>query len=336
MKKVTLDIQDFGLKLPNIHEDAIKSIQDTCSVSIYEKLVITSTEMLKDESQRRKEFNKNLQELWKEPLNLLHTLIVMARETGSKYLDGQFHLHLSSSMDLTERLLVRIHARAIQVSEEILILLKNGFADGAEARWRTLHELTVTSAFIAQHGNAVAEQYIEHESIERYNKAKQHNRYHVRLGAEDIPLNEIEGLKQEYLNLLDKYGEGYKTPYGWASSTLNNKRPTFSAIEASVDFDHYRPHYKSASENIHSGSSSIFSRLGLLHEEEDIILSSSSDSGLASAGESTALSLTQITVMMLTYNTTMDSIVICEVLRKYSDKTTMAFADIENMMWDCL
>ena len=336
MQKIILDIKDLELRLPSIHEDTIKNLQVTYSDMIYEELVRTSTKMLKDETKRREEFNTNLQELWEEPLNFLHTLIVMTREIGSNYLDGQFHLHLSSSMNLTEKLLVRIHARAIQVAEEILILLKNGFADGAEARWRTLHELTVTSAFIAQHGNSVAEQYIEHESIELYNKAKQHNQYHIRLGAEEIPLHKIEQLKQEYLNLIDKYGEGYKTPYGWASSILNNKRPTFSAIEASVEFDHYRPYYKSASENIHSGSSSTFARLGLLHDEEEIILSGSSDSGLAVAGESTVLSLTQITVIMLTYNTTMDSLVICELLKKYSDKTHMAFADIENMMWDCL
>ena len=260
----------------------------------------------------------------------------MAREIGSNYFNGQFHIDTAFTMDLTEKLLVRINARAIQIAEEILVLLKNGFADGAEARWRTLHELTVISAFIAKYGNSVAEQYIDHELIEQYNMAKQHNQYNIQLGASKIPLDKIKLLEEKYFKLLDKYGENYKSDYGWASSTLNNKRPTFSAIEASVEFDHYRPHYKSASANIHAGSYSIFSRLGLLHEEEDIVLSGSSHSGLASAGQSTALSLTQITVFMLTYNATMDSLVTCELLQKYSDEANIAFEDIEEMMWESI
>ena len=335
MQKVILDIQNFEKKLPNIHEDAIENFKNTFSSTIYEKLLKTNKKMLKDEIQTRKIFNQNLQELWKEPLNLLHTIIVMVREIGSNYFNGQFHIDTSFTMDLTEKLLVRINARAIQIAEEILVLLKNGFADGAEARWRTLHELTVVSAFIAKHGNSVAEQYIDHELVEQYKMAKQHNQYNIQLGASKIPLDEIKLLEEKYLKLLDKYGENYKSNYGWASSTLNNKRPTFSAIEASVEFDHYRPYYKSASANIHAGSYSIFSRLGLLHEEEDIVLSGSSHSGLASAGQSTALSLTQITVSMLTYNTTMDSLVACELLKKYSDETNIVFGDVENMMWEC-
>ena len=235
MQKVILDIQDLKKTLPMITENTMNEMKNIFSSTIYKELRKTNKKMLKDEIQTRKNFNKNLQELWGKPLNLLHTLIVMARETGSNYLNGQFHIHSSlEPMDLTEELLVRIHARAIQITEEVLVLLKNGFADGAEARWRTLHELTVISAFIAKHGNSVAEQYIDHELIEQYKMAKQHNQYTIQLGASKIPLNEIELLEEKYFKLVNKYGENYKSDYGWASSTLNNKRPTFSAIEASV------------------------------------------------------------------------------------------------------
>lgn len=41
--------------------------------------------------------------------------------------------------------LIQMHARALQISNEILVLLKSGYADGAYSRWRTLHELTVLS-----------------------------------------------------------------------------------------------------------------------------------------------------------------------------------------------
>ncbi len=66
--------------------------------------------------------------------------------------------------------LTRSHARACQIAREILTLIKNGYADGAMARWRALHEISVISSFIAKHGNEVAEKYLLHSNIES-NKA---------------------------------------------------------------------------------------------------------------------------------------------------------------------
>ena len=302
--------------------------------SLYEELEDDKQRMLEDESIMIREFSQNLSKLWEKPLSLLQTIIVITRDTGNNYLYGNFHN--VSSMDLTESLLVRIHARAIQVSKEVLVLLKNGLADGAEARWRTLHELTVIATFIAEHGDEVAKRYIDHENIENYKRAKQHNQYNIRLGASPIDLEEMKLLEEEYIKVIEKYGENYKSDYGWASEVLNNKRPTFSAIELSVQFDHYRPYYKLASGNVHAGSHSIFSRLGLLNKDEnkDILLCGYSNNGLAVAGQSTALSLVQITTSMLTYNSTMDSLVVCEILRMYADKTNDAFAEVESMMFD--
>ena len=39
----------------------------------------------------------------------------------------------------------RLHARACQIAREVLTLLYAGFAEGAMARWRALHELAVLS-----------------------------------------------------------------------------------------------------------------------------------------------------------------------------------------------
>lgn len=52
-------------------------------------------------------------------------------------------------------LVVRHHARACHIANEILCLLKNGFADAAQARWRALHEVAATAMFIAKHGKSV-------------------------------------------------------------------------------------------------------------------------------------------------------------------------------------
>jgi hypothetical protein len=41
----------------------------------------------------------------------------------------------------------------LQIFNEILVLLKSGYADGANSRWRSLHELAVISFFLLDNNN---------------------------------------------------------------------------------------------------------------------------------------------------------------------------------------
>ena len=60
-------------------------------------------------------------------------------------------LGVRGKQDKVRVLLIRL-VRACQVTDEIICLLENGFADGAMARWRTLHEIAVVAVVISQHG----------------------------------------------------------------------------------------------------------------------------------------------------------------------------------------
>ena len=62
--------------------------------------------------------------------------------------------------------LQHINARACQQFNEILCLMKNGFADGAFARWRSMYELSVYAIFISQNGEDVAKSYIAQENTD--------------------------------------------------------------------------------------------------------------------------------------------------------------------------
>jgi len=66
--------------------------------------------------------------------------------------------------------LLNIHGRACQIFIEILCLLKNGFADGAFARWRSLFELSIYAIFISQNSENVAMEYIRQADTDE-NKA---------------------------------------------------------------------------------------------------------------------------------------------------------------------
>jgi hypothetical protein len=204
-------------------------------------------------------------------LNLLELFLIIVFEAGD-ITNKHFRSENSDENKFVFEALTRLHAKACQVSLEILTLLRSGYADGAHARWRSLHELAVIGTFIANNGNDLAEKYILHEAVESLQIANQYNKYYEKLGEDSISLEEYQLLKSNYDKLLNRFGDSYKNDYGWAASLLNKKRPTFSDIEESINLDHYRPYYKMASHNIHADTKGIYFRLGLLNNSDNSIL----------------------------------------------------------------
>ena len=96
---------------------------------------------------------------WKEGFDLLELQIEIAIEAGESFND-RLRPQAALDGDLLFDLLVRLHAKGCLISIEILMLLKNGYADGAHARWRALHELSVTARFLTTHGKDAAQRYV--------------------------------------------------------------------------------------------------------------------------------------------------------------------------------
>ncbi len=99
------------------------------------------------------------------------------RTTGDRLPDNitiDFNDDDAKEGDFVFDVVIRLHARACQIASEVLKLLKSGFADGAHARWRSLHEVAVVALFIHKHGNDVAEKYLLHDVVESYRAATQY------------------------------------------------------------------------------------------------------------------------------------------------------------------
>lgn len=102
--------------------------------------------------ERRKEitgFEKRNFRRWRKAFDLFEMMIVMAGELG-EHNDIALRPQAQKNLDYKFEALAQLQPRAVLVSREILCLLKGGFPDGALARWRSLHELTVTAIFIAK------------------------------------------------------------------------------------------------------------------------------------------------------------------------------------------
>src|SRR5262249_48456603 len=148
-------------------------------------------------------------------------------------------------------------------------------ADGAMARWRTLHEIAVTALFLQDGGDAVAARYIDHEVVESWRSAEKHRLYRDRLKEKSLSDKDFVRLEQRYQDLITKYKKPFAGPYGWASEKLNHHdkhKTTFADIEAAVNIDHLRPYYKLASHPVHANPKGICFKIGSFSSKGRVVV----------------------------------------------------------------
>ena len=272
--------------------------------------------MLKAHRKDMKSFEQRLLKDYKKPFDLFEAFLVLAIEAGDEF-NNEFRKDDTKTGNYVLEALTRLHARACQIASEVLVLLKSGFADGAHARWRSLHEIAVVASFIKTYGNEVAERYLLHDNIESYKAATLYKKYYEILGDEPISQDEYESIKAVYDNLITRFGSSYKNNYGWAASALKKDDPNFCDIEESSGLDHLRPYYKLASHNVHANPKGVMFRLGLLGNNSNILLAGPSNYGFTDPAQGTAFSLTLLTVTLITTKPTIDNLVLSNILLRF-------------------
>lgn len=315
--------EDIGARL----EAALPGVMKAAGVILLHALKKNAASMLADREKIRDGFQKRQQAKWGEPLDLLMMLMEASRESGQEF-NSMFQGLPQSQGDFVFDALRRLHARACLIASEIHWMLTGGYASGAMARWRTLHELAVVSYFIKKHGQDTAEQFLRHHESVSYNEAIHYNNYLVPLGFEAVSDEELQELKTSRDTLCSRFGREYHKDWGWACKALNLSRVTFADLEKSVSLEHYRPHFKLASNANHAGSKGIWFDLGnsLNPPGSPVMLAGPSDAGLADPGMCTAISLNQITnTLILHANITATTLAVAECLSQLTDETRDAF-----------
>lgn len=199
--------------------------------------------------------------LWKEGLDQLEQFIALNLDWGTKLIK-EFNANGDPERKHLFNALIKNHSRACLMSEEILHLLKGGFPDAAFARWRSLYEIAVTARFIGLRGEACAEAYLDHEIVD---ELKCHQLDHELQAVRGIKPQSDGGLKdleRAFQEMLEKHGDSFKNPFGWAAATLGLKNPQFKDLEESLGQNHMRVIYKRASHKIHAAANGISTSLG--------------------------------------------------------------------------
>jgi len=310
--KLQLPITTAYLKKINV---AVKhSIKESITLGVNE-LEKNSSMRISEEKKRRTKLEKDLYRIWKIPLDLLELLIVSSIEIGEiqqrKLSHGRKKITNSKYVAL-----IKIHARAIHIGNEIFSLLSCGYADGANARWRSLYELTVIFLILSKNGEDLSKRYLEHETIKRFKNLKDYQQYGSKIGYKPISKKEYQTAESRYNYLLQKYGTEFKTGYGWITSNILRDH-NFKKLSELTGIDGYYPLYNMSSDSVHGGPAG-FLRMGLMHSRQNkVFLVGPSVFGLADPIQNTAYCLKLIGATYLSLHADFENVTLSGMLGKY-------------------
>ena len=325
------ELQQFKTDFSSFLENGLQEVIDEVSADVAETILGTLRKTWRQEKRKQdteiRRFRSRLGRRWEPALSLLRMFVTISRELGEEVSTSYFESEDQGRPTLMD-VQARLHARACQVSEEIVCLLGAGFADGAMARWRTLHEIAVVGLLLSHHGEALAKRYVAHEVVESRKAAREYQKHCGTLGFEPVTPEEFSELEQQYEDAVGRYGQEFKAPYGWAAGFAHRSNPSFADIERAAGIEHLRSYYKLASHQVHSNPKGVFFKMGLM-DETDVLLAGPSDFGLADPGQSTAVSLAQVTASLITVAPTLDGIVGVKILTVLTTEVCDLFAQVQ-------
>ena len=265
------------------------------------------------------EFSANLHDRWGAAFATLGMMYTISVEIGGSIAAARRRSRARLKPVLNDTML-HLHARACQVVFEIITLMENGLADGAMARWRTLHEITVVATVLAEHGEELAIRYRSHAAIEVKRAMDRFVLSHEQLGFAPPTKRDVAETELEYRACLDRFGDNFGSEYGWAAHHLGIRKPRLVDLEVAAGKGSMQSYYRMASYNVHAGARGIDFRLGLLDGSRfPTALAGASNAGFVDPARNTAFDLVFITTLLSSGTTRFDRMLEWQILAQLRD-----------------
>jgi len=279
------------------------------------------------------QFRENLLLRWQDAFDTLRMIYTISLEVGGEIVKSRRRSRSKKNRVLNDTL-IRLHARACQVTFEVITLMENGLADGAMARWRTLHEIVVVAELLTKHGEELAVRYRAHELVEAKRAMDRFVLFHEQLGYAPPSKRDVVETEKDYKAVLELYGDRFGSEYGWAAEHLNIKKPRMVDLEAAAGQAAMQSYYRMASYNVHASSKGIAFRLGLLDSKESpVMLAGASNAGFVEPARNTAADIVHITCLLAHGTARFDRMVEWQILIQLRDdlfpKLDRAHRDLE-------
>ena len=242
-----------------------------------------------ESEKRRNTIAEDIKQKWEVSRSSLLAFIEYCAEVGERAFD-------TDTLDALQYVMRKCHAKALQITREIMLLLDNGYPDAAMARWRTLHEVNVVSAFVKKHGLECATRFIHHQEIDRLKFLRKHKECSEELDWTPVLETNIEAQEKVQEELVELYGKSFKTPYGWAEAFTNHPAPNFATLSVNAGYGNWTSLYKASSYSIHSSYTGLVGFSVNPDLDENTWFVGQSSNGLSNPAQLLAISFSQVTV----------------------------------------
>ena len=193
--------------------------------------------------------------------------------------------------------LLRIQERSIKIFREGKILLENGSASGAMARWRTLFEFSVVAKMLVKFPD-LAVKYIDYAKIDDYKCARKLMEYREQLNLLDYNMDDFFDIKAEYEKTMEKYGWIGKD-YEWAKNEYV-KNPNLFNLSKIVGLEHLYAYVDEAHKYNHPCMRYLLNDRGSKASEDDLQTYLFSPFGIELPIQLVAISLHEINQAVIT------------------------------------
>jgi hypothetical protein len=275
-----------------------------------------------EDERNRAIFAETMHLIWGDALDKLDMLMATADSVGGQAIAAARTSRSKKRVAITAAL-DRLHVRGCQVATEVLTLLREGFADAAFSRWRTLHELSVVAMVIRDHGEEIAIRYLDHDLVEAQRAAEEYLRCHPTDAVKTKNAAQLRRTKAAYDAAVAHHGPEFRSPYGWAAKHLGVEKPNFRHLEEAADQAQMRLQYKLASYGVHAGVKGLTSSVADVFGDGPP--GAASIGGLHEAGVETAYSLVRLTGPLLGPSWSIDKLAGLNALISLRDDATKAF-----------
>ncbi len=158
-------LEHWNKKLPNIYEKIINKAAVNHLEDIKKRLYeISMKHRLRDNV-----FQAHQDQKWGKCFaasEVMYELSIEIANDYTTYVAEEISKIEQKEYQYTYATFVHIHGRVCQIYLEILCLIKNGFADGALARFRTMYELCYIADFIKTAGEETALAYLQQSNTD--------------------------------------------------------------------------------------------------------------------------------------------------------------------------
>lgn len=321
-------------KLNEIWNDTL----DKGAVGLADRLRADGPRMLAEHAELREGFEWRLRKRWRPALDLYEMLLVACTEAGSDLHDALTQeAGPVSDHPIKLHALTLLHARACMVASEVFALLRTGHAAGAQARWRTLHEIAVIAFTLGANSEDLSNRFLLHRQVERWKEAQCYQENCAALRREQFSDKEMDEFRADYDAVVSQYEEGYARDWGWSKPAFPSPRhrPSFDDLEKLAGLGQNKPFVKLSHHAIHGGASGALDVLELYGRGE-VMLAGPSDAGLAEPGHGSLIALYQVTVAYLLHGpnqTNPAELLTLKGIARLLDEAGIAFAscDVEFM-----